>query len=101
MGGHVIAMTALTESRDAGKIALHFDTLNMLVSKHGRELEQFWREHFGYGFDCFTEVEGGYVSRQPSIDSIRNSLVTAAKEARSSGLSTITISEQTNNNKPE
>jgi len=88
-GGKVIAMTTLTESRDASKISLYPETLNMLRLKHGKELETFWQENTGYAFDCLTEVEAGYLFRQSSADAIRGCLAEAAEEASSSGLSAI------------
>ncbi len=90
-GGKVVAMTTLTESRDARKIALHVETLNMLRLKHGKDLEKYWQEIFGYGLDCLTEIEAGYIARQSSFDAITRCLVEATEEASSGGLSTIAI----------
>ena len=94
-GGTVVAMTTLTQSRDAEKIALTPATLNMLRSKHGQDLENYWQAIFGYGLDCFTEVEGGYVARQPSVDAIASRMVAAAEAAHGGGLSAIALESLT------
>ncbi len=90
-GGRVIAMTTMTESRAARKISATPETIHMLRLKHGQDLETFWQETFGYGLDCLTEVEAGYLARQSSFDAIRGCLADAAEEARSSGLSAIPL----------
>lgn len=82
----VIAMTALTESRDGRRISLRPDTLAMLEARHGEALDRFWRRQFGYGVDCLTEVEAQNLCRQPSLVAIENFLAKAAIEASSRGL---------------
>jgi hypothetical protein len=85
-GGRVVGMTTLTESRDARQIALRTDTLDVLRAKHGEELEDLWRRQFGYGLACLTNVEGGILCRERSVDAIRNRLAQAVLEARERGL---------------
>lgn len=85
-GGAVIAITTLTESRDARRISLRPDTLNMLWAKHGEELDQLWQAQFGYGIDCLTEVEALNLCRQQSVAGIEDFLAKAAVEARGRGL---------------
>ena len=85
-GGHVIGMTALTESRDGRAISLRPATFDMLWEKHGEELDQLWQDQFGFGIDCLTEVEGQILCRQPSVDAIEDFLAQAAVEARRRGL---------------
>jgi hypothetical protein len=85
-GGSVIAITALTESRDAHRIALRPQTLNMLRGQHGKDLDDLWRHQFGYGIDCLTDVEAQILCRQPSVAAIEDFLAQAAIEARSRGL---------------
>ncbi len=86
-GGRVLGMTTLTETRDARRIAIRKETLDMLQSKHGEELEQFWGAEFGYGFDCFTNIEAGYLYRAESVAAIKDRMAQAAELARRSGLS--------------
>lgn len=85
-GGSVIAMTTLTESRDAKRISLRPETLDMLRQRHGKPLDQLWESQFGYGIDCLTEVEAQNLCRQPSVAAIEDFLAQAAVEARSRGL---------------
>jgi hypothetical protein len=85
-GGHVIAMTALTESRDGRMISLRPETFDMLWVKHGETLDQLWNDQFGYGIDCLTEVEAQVLCRQSSVERIQDFLAKAAVEARGRGL---------------
>ncbi len=67
-GGQVLAMTALTETGGGKEIAVRSETLSMLRSKHGYNLDQFWRSIFTYGLDCLTNIEAGYLYRVESVD---------------------------------
>lgn len=86
-GGSVIAITTLTESRDAKHISLRPETRDMLWERHGEELDQLWQAQFGHGIDCLTEVEALQLCRQQSVAAIESFLAKAAIEARSRGLS--------------
>jgi adenine/guanine phosphoribosyltransferase-like PRPP-binding protein len=85
-GGRVVAMTTLTESREARRISLRAETLAMLRERHGQALDRFWKSQFGYGIDCLTEVEAQNLCRQPSLAAIQDFLAEAAIEARGRGL---------------
>jgi hypoxanthine-guanine phosphoribosyltransferase len=85
-GGSVIAITTLTESRDARHISLRGSTLDVLREKHGEALDRLWKAQFGYGLDCLTEVEAQILCRQPSPAAIEDFLAQAAIEARGRGL---------------
>ena len=87
-GGAVIAITTLTESRDARVISLRPDTRNVLWERHGQALDDLWKSQFGYGIDCLTEVEALNLCRQQSVAGIEDFLAQAAIEARSRGLQT-------------
>lgn len=88
LGGRVVAMTTLTESRNAKRISLRSETRDMLWERHGEKLDQLWNAQFGHGIDCLTEVEAHQLCRQQSVVSIENFLAKAAIEARSRGLVT-------------
>ncbi|WP_052567047.1 hypothetical protein [Candidatus Magnetobacterium casense] len=90
-GGHVIAVSTLTESRDGRKLALRLEILEALEKKYGRELDEFWSGSFGHAIATLTEAEGGNLLRQPSFDAIRTRLVKAADEARRRGFSAVEI----------
>ena len=85
-GGSVIAITTLTESRDARRISLRPETCAVLWRRHGDELDTLWKAQFGYGIDCLTEVEALQLCRQQSVAAIENFLAKAAIEARGRGL---------------
>ena len=87
-GGLVIAMTTLTESRDARRISLRPETLDMLRHGHGEELDQLWQAQFGYGIDCLTEIEALQLCREQSVAGIENFLAKAAIEVGRRGLAT-------------
>ena len=85
-GCRVVAMTTLTESRDGRQIALRHETLDMLRKRHGERLETLWRDQLGHGLDCLTNVEGGILCRELSVDAIRDRMAQGAVEARGRGL---------------
>jgi hypothetical protein len=85
-GGIVLATTALTESRDGRQIALHPETLDMLWERHGHSLDTLWRERLGHGLDCLTNIEGGILCRELSVDAIRDRMAQGSIEARGRGL---------------
>lgn len=88
-GGRVLGTTTLTETRDARRIAIRAETLDMLRGKHGDELERFWHAEFGHGFDCLTNIEAGYLCRAESVAAVKNRMAQAAELARRSGLSLV------------
>ncbi|WP_420265687.1 hypothetical protein [Candidatus Magnetominusculus dajiuhuensis] len=90
-GGHVIAVSTLTESRDSRNLALRPETLEALERRYGQELDEFWRSSFGHGVATLTEAEGGNLLRQSSFDVIRTRLAKAADEARKRGLPAVEI----------
>ena len=87
-GGTVIAITTLTESRDARIISLQHATRIVLWQRHGQALDDLWQSQFGYRIDCLTEVEALNLCRQHSVAAIEDFLAQAAVEARSRGLQT-------------
>ena len=60
-------------------LALKTETLEALRLKHGKKIERWWRERFGFGFDCLTESEARYLFRTPHAERIRNKIVAASK----------------------
>ncbi|MBV1702925.1 MAG: hypothetical protein KGQ46_14010 [Hyphomicrobiales bacterium] len=90
-GGHVLALTALTETGGGKEIAVRSGTLSVLCSKHGSDLDHFWRAIFAHGLDCLTNIEAGYLCRVESFDAIRNRLAEAAEQARRRGVSAIKV----------
>jgi hypothetical protein len=77
--GRVVGATVLTGKPYSASLALKTETLEALRLKHGEEIERWWRERFGFGFDCLTESEARYLFRTPNADRIRNKIVAASK----------------------
>lgn len=78
-GGRVVGAMALTGKSYSSRLALMAETLNALRAKHG-DLESWWRERFGFGFESLTESEARYLLRAEDADTIRNRLATAEQE---------------------
>jgi hypothetical protein len=76
-GGQVVLVTTLCASRRSEVLALRPETLHALLEKHGAALEEYWREHFGFGLDALTEAEAGYLLRTPSVDAVRDRMAEA------------------------
>ena len=76
-GGAVIAATVLTGKPFSAKIALDTEMLDLLRSNHA-SLEPWWKERFGFGFDCLTQSEARYLVKSADADSIRNRILAAA-----------------------
>jgi hypothetical protein len=79
-GGKVSGFISLTGNPvRSAKIALAPESLSSLRAKHA-ELESWWREHFGFGFDALTESEGRYLLRV-NADTIRSRIFEAGQGA--------------------
>jgi hypothetical protein len=77
----VIAAMVLTGKPYSAKLRLDSIQLHELRMKHGDELEIWWRERFGYGFDCLTQSEARYLTHSPDAHLIRTRII-AAEQAR-------------------
>lgn len=74
-GGKVIGATVLTGKPYSSVLDPTSEQLAALRARHGQELENWWQERFGYGFDCLTQSEARYLERSPDADKIRNRIV--------------------------
>jgi len=57
--------------------------IQALTGKPGPEFEDWWRETFGFGFDCLTRSEARYLENSPDAQTIRDRLTAAGLESRS------------------
>jgi len=74
-GMQTLVATTLTGKNYSSVLALSAETLTLLRGKY-HELEQWWREFFGYGFDCLTESEARYILKsEKDVDSLRNRII--------------------------
>jgi len=80
-GGKVIGTSALTGKRYSAKIALAAETLDRLRDHfEGTDLENWWNEQHGYGFDRLTESEANYLLRAADADKIRDRVLAARQD---------------------
>lgn len=80
-GGKVIGASALTGKRYSARIALAADTLEKLRDHfEGTDLENWWNEQHGYGFDRLTESEANYLLRAADADKIRDRVLAARSD---------------------
>lgn len=74
-GGRAIGATTLTGKPYSAILQPTTDQITALRTKHGRALEEWWRNRFGYTFDCLTQSEARYLERSPDADTIRNRII--------------------------
>jgi hypothetical protein len=77
LAGRVIGVTTLTGRSYSAKLAPEPLLIQAVRNKHGENLEIWWQEEFGYGFDCLTESEARYLERSPDADTVRNRMAAA------------------------
>lgn len=76
-GGHAIGATALTGKPYSAKLAPDDDLIRALRDNHGRDLENWWREKFGFGFDCLTRSEARYLEKSADAEVMRDRITEA------------------------
>lgn len=83
-GGQVVGATVLTGKPFSANIAPDQSLIESVRKKHGPELEQWWRDTFGFGFDALTRSEARYLEKTPDADTIRNRIAAARPESSES-----------------
>jgi hypothetical protein len=68
-GGSVIGATVLTGKDYSAILRLDLDKLTELRGQHG-QIEDWWRQRFGFGFDCLTASEARYLSKTKTSETI-------------------------------
>jgi hypothetical protein len=68
--GTVIGATVLTGKDYSANLTQGDGQLLELRGKHG-QLEQWWRERFGFGFDCLTASDARYLIKIQTHEEIR------------------------------
>jgi len=61
-------------------LEIHPEPPTRHYNKHGRELENWWRERFGFDFDRLTRSEARYLQKTQDADTIRDRIVAAGPE---------------------
>lgn len=67
--GCVIGATVLTGKDYSAELALASAQLSELRRKHGH-IEYWWRQRFGFGFECLTASEARYLSQTATAERI-------------------------------
>lgn len=76
-GGNVMGAITLTGKEYSAKLALQAATLEELRRKHGKEIENWWRDNFRHSFEGLTESEARYLIRAEDAHTIRTKLAEA------------------------
>jgi hypothetical protein len=69
-GGQVLGATVLTGNAAAAALVPSAGALGELEAKHG-SIAQWWEQYFGFGFDCLTAAEAGFLSGWSDSGAIR------------------------------
>lgn len=64
LGGNVIGAGALSGKAHSSVLAITKPTLGLLRQQAGKDIEKYWQQHFGYGYEAFTESEARYLNKQ-------------------------------------
>ncbi|QBE67552.1 hypothetical protein EWM63_27965 [Pseudoduganella lutea] len=70
-GGRVLCATTLTGKDHSALLHQTSEQLLELRNKHG-QIENWWKERFGFGFECLTASESRYLINTPTSERIRN-----------------------------
>ena len=66
-GGNVLGTTVLKGKPHSANMALNLVTLEQLRLKHGQQVENWWKQRFGFRFDCLTKSEALYLLNTPDV----------------------------------
>ena len=76
-GGQVVGATVLTGKPYSAKLAPDEAQIQALREKHGPDLEEWWQQNFGFGFECLTRSEARYLDKTADAHTIRDRLAAA------------------------
>ena len=79
-GGQVVAASVMTAHEGALNLPVKPTMLAAIENKHGPDMNQFWKETFGYGIDKLTQGEAGHLKSAKTIDAIRDRITAARHE---------------------
>jgi hypothetical protein len=75
--GEVLGATVLTGKPYSAKLAPDEAQIQALRDKHGADLEEWWKQSFGFGFECLTRSEARYLKNTANAQTIRDRLAAA------------------------
>lgn len=79
-GGRVPGITSLTGKAASAILALRPETLAELRQTHGKDLENWWWQVFGFGFEYLTESEARYLIPRSDADRVREEILARFRE---------------------
>jgi hypothetical protein len=79
-GGAAVGATTLTGKAFSAKLAPAEGQIQALRDRHGRALEQWWTEGFGFDFDRLTRSEARYLAKTADAHTIRDRIAAARLE---------------------
>ena len=74
-----VGATVLAGNPYSAKLSVENTQIHELTSEHGETLRDWWRERFGFDYDCLTSSEARYLIRTPSADRIRGRIAAAVE----------------------
>jgi hypothetical protein len=75
----VIGGTVLTGKPYSAMLSSDEQQIVHLLEKHGPDLETWWINHFGFGYDCLTRSEARYLLNTPTPQRIRDQITQASE----------------------
>ena len=79
----MLGATVLTGKPYSAKLAPDESQIQALRAKHGPDLEKWWQQSFGFGFECLTRSEARYLEKSADAQAIRDRLIEAGLEGGS------------------
>jgi hypoxanthine-guanine phosphoribosyltransferase len=79
-GGAAVGATTLTGKAFSAKLAPAEGQIQALRDRHGRALEQWWIEGFGFDFDRLTRSEARYLAKTADALTVRDRIAAARLE---------------------
>ncbi|MDX6018618.1 phosphoribosyltransferase [Shewanella indica] len=79
-GGKAVGAAVMTAHPGALDLAVKPSMLDAIEKKHGKAMDKYWTEVFGYGIDSLTQGEAGHLKAAASVEAIRDR-ISAARHA--------------------
>jgi hypothetical protein len=78
-GGIVLGATVLTGKSYSANLCIEQPIIDELRKNHGYNLEHWWKERFGFGYECLTNSEGIYLRNTETAERIRDRIAAASE----------------------
>lgn len=98
--GHVLGMMVMSAKNYSLQIAPTQETLHNIEQKHGKAMDEFFQQEFGYGIAQLTQSEAAHVCAATDVNTLRDR-ITQARLAAGVGLGKTGVSATQNTEKSE